>query len=110
MQDPTGMFNPADFPNDVAMPLVLCQTNGGPFDDQAFMAGFDCGALHSDLKLSKFMGALPASRIVKKVVLKQLDLMCMLHEFVPTAYEISGFDHICWVVFDRATTAEDLPQ
>jgi hypothetical protein len=35
--------------NDSAMPLVLCHSRGGPYDDDAFMSGWRLGAIGATL-------------------------------------------------------------
>lgn len=36
----------ADHDYELVMPFVVCQSKGGPYDDEAYVAGFEAGMLH----------------------------------------------------------------
>jgi hypothetical protein len=78
-------------------PFVLVQSNGGPFDDAAFVAGVTCGALFQELETCAALHALPHPRYLKPAILPQVDLIAMKHGFVLRRGEIdepSGFQVI----------------
>lgn len=73
---------------DLAMPFVLCQSNGGPFDDTAFVAGATCGALTEELAALARSGATPRERYLDACLLPQVDLIAMAHGYKITPGEL----------------------
>jgi hypothetical protein len=63
------------------MPFVLVQTQGGPFDDEAFVAGMTCGALDQELTVTAALHTLPRERYIDARVLPQVDLIAMRHDY-----------------------------
>lgn len=61
----------------LAVPFTVCASAGGPYDDQAFVGGFDCGVMHTEMRLLRAIGGTPATRWVKPAILDQLDLLAM---------------------------------
>jgi len=61
----------------LAVPFTACASAGGPYDDKAFVGGFDCGVMHTEMRLMRTVGATPAARLVKPGILDQLDLLAM---------------------------------
>jgi hypothetical protein len=55
------------------MPFVACQTNGGPFDDGSFSAGFAAGQLWAELEC----GDVPSDRPILVELADQMDLIAM---------------------------------
>lgn len=74
---------------ELTMPFVLCATNGGPYDDEAFVVGWDCGALEAELTACLRLGATPRPRYVKVAVMPQLELIAMDTHFTLTRGEVS---------------------
>ncbi|MGE3795121.1 MAG: hypothetical protein AB7I38_14500 [Dehalococcoidia bacterium] len=62
----------------LVMPFVATTSNGGPFDDQAFVAGYECGSIDMALHVLAPIGA-TVSRWVHPELLPQLDLIAMRH-------------------------------
>lgn len=91
---------------ELSMPFVLCKTNGGPFDDEAFVIGWDCATLHAELRQCRVMQLTPIGRWVKARLLPQLELIAMdtdftiLHGYAPPG-DGTGLDHWAWVEFTR---------
>lgn len=73
--------------HDLVMPFVLCATNGGPLDDDAFVVGWDCGVMYAELTTCQRLGATPRARWVKTAALPQLDLIAMDTQFTLTLTE-----------------------
>lgn len=65
----------------LAMPFVLCQSEGGPYDDAAFIAGATCGALIEELRVLRLTTATPHERYVNAKYLPQIDLIAMSHGY-----------------------------
>lgn len=65
----------------LVMPFVVCASKGGPYDDEAFVAGAEYGQLHSLLALS------PPSHeaYVRSKSVPQLDLLAMHFGYTFTA-------------------------
>lgn len=61
------------------MPFVACITNGGSYDDAAFVAGYECGHLDAVLGATKGV-AVVLHRWVTPALIPQLDLIAMKHE------------------------------
>jgi hypothetical protein len=63
------------------MPLVLCRSGGGPYDDEAFLSGWRLGELGSTLARAG-IGALAES--IRPVERLQADLIAMARGFTMT--------------------------
>lgn len=67
----------------LVMPFVVCASKGGPYDDVAFTAGYECGMLDVVLELA---AANPdghrIERTVRTASLAQVDLLAMRHGYV----------------------------
>lgn len=62
----------------LVMPFVVCQSNGGPFEDRPFVAGYECGRIDAVLEHAK-PGVLEVT--VRHDNLPQLDLIAMRHNY-----------------------------
>lgn len=87
---------------ELVMPFVLTRSNGGPFDDAAFVAGMTCGALHQELAMTAALHALPRERYIDLRFIKQADLIAMKHGYVMKAGETDGASGWQHVQFDWA--------
>lgn len=63
---------------ELVMPFVLCQTQGGPYDDAAFASGWRLGSLDARLEFERPDGH---SMYVEPPDVKQLDLVAMRHRY-----------------------------
>lgn len=75
MTDPSN----ADFTP--VMPFVLCKSEGGPYDDTAFVAGATCGALIEELRVLRLTTATPHERYMNAKYIPQIDLIAMAHGY-----------------------------
>lgn len=64
---------------EMVMPFVVVQTEGGPFDDDSFARGWDCGALDTRLGFLDLLGVLTHQENVATLAIKQADLIAMKH-------------------------------
>jgi hypothetical protein len=60
----------------LVMPFVVCQSHGGPYEDGAFVAGYECGWLDMALGVVAKVGG-TVERWVRPASLPQLDLIAM---------------------------------
>lgn len=88
MTQPTEPNEPSDAEYGLVMPFVLCKTNGGPYDDAAFVAGVTCGALDEELRLLAHLRAIPRERYINAAYLPQVDLIAMTHGYTTTLGEL----------------------
>lgn len=87
------------------MPFVVCQSEGGPYDDEAFVAGYTCAVLEQKLQTLAVHRATPPSQLVRAPHLPQFDLIAMLHGYkihVGDIDEASGWTN---VTFEHVGTA-----
>lgn len=76
MDDETGESS-------LLMPFIPVTSKGGPFDDQAFTAGFHCGQIFQALSTAVASNASTVRYpLVNAVLLEQLDLIAMHHGYV----------------------------
>lgn len=83
----------------LVMPFILCASNGGPYDDEAFVMGYECGQLDALLRVYEKLDAAPDGRFVHTNVLMQLDLICMQHGFRLTEGQVDESGEWTWVSF-----------
>lgn len=78
----------------LVMPFVIVKSNGGPYDDAAFVAGANCGQLMAELQALAAHRAIPHPRYARPEHLPQYDLIAMRHGYVlrpGDVDEASGF-------------------
>ena len=71
----------------MVMPFVVCKSNGGPYDDSAFVAGAEFGKIASELERWE-SGALRVYEMqtqVRSEMVPQYDLLAMHHDLTLTA-------------------------
>ena len=93
----------------LVMPFVVCASQGGPYDDRAFVAGWECGALDQVLAVLRPYGA-TINRWVKPELLPQLDLIAMKHSLVMTVgemHEESGYVNVEFGIGPSAGEVDD---
>jgi hypothetical protein len=75
-----------DQPGDygLIMPFVVCKDQGGPYDGDAFVAGYVAGILDTLLPIVRPHGVTVERYVVPELV-PQLDLLAMRHGFKLTA-------------------------
>ena len=82
---------------EVVMPLVLCRSRGGPYDDEAFMSGWRLGDIAATLA-NRGVGALSDS--IRPRERLQADLLAMARGYTMTV-ERSGDPDWLSVTFTR---------
>lgn len=78
----------------LALPFVACVSEGGTFDDDAFVAGFSAGQHYSELRNAP--NATGWSAHVEPGMVRQYDLIAMHFGYVMTVHddEDSGWVHV----------------
>jgi hypothetical protein len=71
---------------ELVMPFVVTESAGGPYADNAFVAGYACGSIDAELSMLSMLPqgipALPGSRYVPTGIVPQLDLIAMNYGYV----------------------------
>ncbi len=72
----------SDDTNDLSliMPFVVCEGNGGPYNDEAFVAGYTAGVIDAALHSLEHIHAHVTWWVPSKLV-PQLDLLAMRYRF-----------------------------
>lgn len=76
------MTDPEDLDDGVFVPFVAMASNGGPYPDDAFIAGHEMGRLESDLYHARNSGHRPSARWIRATLERQADLVSMALDFV----------------------------
>jgi len=69
----------------LAVPFVVCKSNGGPFDDTSFAGGYVCGMVDVILRFTKTLAEPVPDQTVHRKVLPQLDLIAMRNGYTMDA-------------------------
>jgi hypothetical protein len=87
---------------ELIMPFVVCTSNGGPFDDDAFVAGYQAGQIDNTLATIASGGVTELRITVYVDLLPQLELIAMRYDFSLAADAPSG-ENLEWthVTFRR---------
>lgn len=85
---------------ELVMPFVACSSVGGPYEDEAYCAGYEMGALDATLTSSKAMGVLPVHATIQAGNRAQADLVAMKHGLVAVFEETYVEDWVS-VTIDR---------
>lgn len=84
---------------ELAMPFILCRSEGGPYDDAAFVAGSTIGALEAEFSFCRMLSSVPHSRHMNDNYLDQADLVAMRHGFSMERGELDEGSGWRWVSF-----------
>jgi hypothetical protein len=76
----------------LVMPFVTVASKGGPHDDRAYVAGWQCGTLDVELRIASQVGVTQLDRTVSEESLPQLDLIAMKHGFQLVRHDWSEED------------------
>ncbi|MFV8317145.1 hypothetical protein [Mycobacterium sp. 23] len=71
-------MNDEEFAYDLVMPFIPVQSKGGPYDDDAFVAGYEMGLLDAQLSGSTFT----QGHAIRAENQHQADLIAMRHGYV----------------------------
>lgn len=81
----------------LVMPFVVCQSKGGPYDDESYVAGYEAGHLDAILRYNALLRAQgfnpqppPGAAPFHVENRPQLDLIAMRHGFVAEFTEIGN--------------------
>ncbi len=72
--------DPQDVSTELEMPFVVCQSQGGPYDDESFTAGYTAGLLDADLRSAGWARVERGFPIPTQLV-PQADLIGMRHGY-----------------------------
>jgi hypothetical protein len=72
----------------LVFPFVVCRSNGGPYDDEAFVAGYQAGQISKALAAAAAVGADRCMFTVRTDLVPQLDLIAMHYGFSLEAKQI----------------------
>lgn len=61
----------------LVMPFAVCASNGGPYDDEAYVAGFEMGALQARLRAARHHGLGLPEVVIHRDNVPQADLIAM---------------------------------
>jgi hypothetical protein len=92
---------------EMVLPFVVVKSKGGPYDDDAFVAGYQCGLIDKQLEIAAATNAQGVLEpIVRRALLPQLELHGMRHGFpVLKVGDANGGNpdlaEWCWVSFLR---------
>lgn len=65
---------------ELVMPFVVVASKGGPYDDDAYCAGYEMGRLDADLDVEMIgLGTITETRTVRTANAAQADLVAMMH-------------------------------
>lgn len=81
----------------LVMPFVVCSSQGGTLDDDAFVAGYECGMFSSRLQRREDVRIIATVRTVN---VPQLDLIAMQHGYKMETDD-TEFDEWTGVTFER---------
>jgi hypothetical protein len=97
--------DPQDLPepdaSELVFPFIACLSEGGRYDDDAFVAGYQCGRIDNALAAMAAVGADRATYTVRTDLVKQLELIGMHHRFNVTAEACDDADHWSFVTLTR---------
>lgn len=73
----------------LVMPFVVCQSQGGPYEDEAFCAGWSLGLIAA--KLSEYaVDRVPMTTVVRTPSLPQVELLAMQHGYLTAVEHFDG--------------------
>ncbi len=99
---------PEDDGYSLVVPFVACTSKGGPYDDDAFVAGFQCGEIDRTLTALAAVGGSRATFTVYASLVGQLELVAMNRGFpVVTVEECAEASE--WVQVTFATSNLNMP-
>jgi hypothetical protein len=89
---------------ELAVPFICCQSNGGPYDDLSFAAGYQAGILDQEMK----EGTQPVTATIQGSLFKQIDLLAMHRGWVLVMLAGPGIktDDEEWVPIELTRSSE----
>lgn len=96
--------------HELVLPFVSVKSKGGPFDDDAYVAGFECGRYDAHMAFSADTGivanVLTETTPVHTANLPQLDLLAMHHGLTMkqmTIEETPEWSFVCFAWADASS-------
>ena len=91
------MTDPLDMPDEeewaLVVPFVVCTSQGGPYDDDSFVAGFQAGQIDQALAVLSVSGGDRYHTTVRTALMPLLELIAMNRGFgTVTAGEVTDTD------------------
>lgn len=87
------MTDPLDQPEnddlELVVPFIACRSEGGPYDDAAFVAGFQAGQVDQALAGAKAAGATEVTSMMGAELVKQVELIAMNRGFPVMDVEVA---------------------
>jgi hypothetical protein len=80
----------------LVLPFVACQSHGGPYDDESFVAGFRAGQVDRALAVIAAVEGDGLAVQAESELVKQLDLIAMHRGFPATAVTDVGHGWVLW--------------
>lgn len=95
----------------LVVPFQVVTSKGGPYDDEAFVAGYQCGEIDAKLAVAA-AGGLPEVKlpIVRRALLPQLELHGMRYGYTTMTASppvVPGLEDWCAVTFARPGPAAE---
>lgn len=104
------MDNPDDAEYGLVMPFVSVASNGGDYDDSAYVAGYEAGHLAAEIDMCKAMPqgipATPGPRTIHRGNVAQVDLLAMNAGYSVDVEDVGEDGEWAWVKF---AAHEELP-
>ena len=89
----------------LVMPFVVCKSQGGPYEDDSFVAGYHLGVL--DHRLESLKGSYGSiEQYVLEEYLPQIDLLAMRHGFTMHTIKLVGE----WIHVRISNIPGDIPE
>lgn len=78
--------------HDIVVPFVVTQGHGGPFDDEAYAAGYSLGYLDAQLAIAKAMNLGTSPCKLDRRNMPQVELLAMKHRAQIHEIPVYGVD------------------
>ena len=75
--------------DNIVMPFTVCSSLGGPYDDAAFQAGWNCALIDRVLNSNRYAYF---EDVVQTPLVPQLDLLAMHHGYTMRSRPVAGMD------------------
>lgn len=97
----TGVERPAESAHPLLLPFIACASEGGPYPDDAFNAGVECGKILAELGHCEAIGATPRPRWLIAGIVPQVDLIAMRFGYTVTTEESDERGRYVRIAFAR---------
>lgn len=94
---------------ELVYPFIVCQTHGGPYDDETFTAGVQVGWIDRTLAVADAMDIQPVTFTARTVLLAQLELVGMAHHYPVMVMEETTVKEWTLIAYHREQPDEETP-